>query len=393
MSPDVLVQGGSVLPFGRRKDGSGPRDWARQVVGEALADAGLGLDDIESVVVGYESDHLALQLSLGALLIDEIGAVPRPLQRVEAGGASGAAAVRAGYLQIKAGAARAVLVLGVEHAASHLAGEDVGFLYGLSFDADLEGYAGATAPALYALSMAAHAALHGTSEEDMALVSVKNFANAAANPWAHRRRPVTLEEVLASPPVSPPYKRLDCSPLSDGAAALVLTASDWAPAVARPKVRLAASACATDHVRLGDRADPQRFAAKARAAREGYRQAAIADPLRALALAELYDAFSGAELQAIEDLGLAAPGQAAARLREGYFAVDGALPINVSGGLIGQGAAPGATGVAQVVTAERLLTDRYWRAVETATSRPFALVESHGGIATVCLLHILERRP
>ena len=391
MTTDVLVQGGSVLPFCRRKDGSGLRDWARQAAREALSDAQLSMADIDAVVVGYESDHLALQLSLGALLCDEIGAVPRGLQRVESGGASGAAAVRAGYLQIKAGAARSVLALGIEQAASHLASEDVGFLYGLSFDADFEGYAGATAPVLYALSIAEHMALFGTSEEDMALVSVKNFANAADNPWAHRRRPVTVDQVLGSPFVSAPYKRLDCSPLSDGTAAVILAAADWAPEVARPRVRLAASACATDHVRLGDRAAIHRFAAKAMAADACYRQAGIADPFQALACAELYDAFSGAELQAVEDLGLAAPGKAATRLKEGCFDVDGELPINVSGGLIGQGAAPGATGVAQVVTAERILTGRYWRAVEAAASRRFALTEAHGGIGTVSIVHVLER--
>ncbi len=390
MSRDVLIQGGSVLPFGRRKDGTGLKDWARQVAAEALADAALSMADIDAVVAGYESDHMALQLSLGALLSDEIGAVPRALQRVEAGGASGAAAVRAGYLQIKAGAARSVLVLGIEQAASHLAAEDVGFLYGLSFDADFEGFAGATAPTLYALSMVAHMALYGTSEEDMALVSVKNFANAAPNPWAHRRRPVTLREVMNAPSVSTPYKRLDCSPLSDGAAAVVLAASDWAPRTPRAPVRLAASACATDHVRLGDRAAPHRFAAKTIAAADGYRQAGITDPFQEIAYAELYDAFSGAELQATEDLGLASPGQAARRLREGHFEASGQLPINLSGGLIGQGAAPGATGVAQVVTGERLLTERYWHKIP-ANSRRFGLVESHGGIGTLSILHILER--
>lgn len=388
---DVLVQGGSVLPFCRRKDGSGPRDWARLVVSEALADAALAMDDIDAIVVGYESDHLALQLSQGALLCDEVGAVPRPLQRVEAGGASGAAAVRAAYLQIAAGDAKRVLVLGVEQAASHLAPDDVGFLYGLSFDADLEGFAGATAPSLYALSIAEHMARHGTSQREMARVSVKNFANAAGNPWAHRRRPVTLEEVLASPVVSAPYKRLDCSPLSDGAAAVVLVAVGEAPALPRARVRIAASAAATDAVRLGDRPEPHRFLAKERAARRAFERAGVVEPARELAAAELYDAFSGAELQAIEAVGLAPPGKAAASLEEGCFDLSGEMPVNASGGLIGQGAAPGATGIAQVVTAERILSGRYWHRLELAEHRRFALAEAHGGVATVSIVHVLER--
>jgi len=390
--PDAVVLGGSVHPFARYKDGSTPRDWTRRVVAQALADARISLADVDAMVFAMESDHLALQLSPGALLADEAGIIGIPVHRVEAGGASGAAAVRAAYAQVRAGLARCVLVIGVEHAASHLRGRDVAFLYGLSFDADIEGFAGVTAANLYALSMALHMQRYGTNEDDIAAVSVKNHGNAIGNPWAHLPMDISIDDVLRSPVVSTPYKRLDCSPLSDGAAALVIADARWAPATpGRPRVRIAGSGCANDHVRLGDRSEPHRFSAKSKAARAAYEAAGVRDPARSMDVAEVYDAFAGAELQAIEDLLLAAPGQAARELRAGRFSAGGSLPVNLSGGLIGQGGVPGATGIAQVVTLERILSGRYHRQPAGDGDFRWGVADAHGGIGTVCFVHVLER--
>lgn len=390
VSSDVIVAGGSVQRFGRCRDGSTPRDWARAVVDAALDDAEISLADIDAVVVGYESDHLALQLSMAAVLADTIGAIGKPLVRVEAGGATGAAAIRTGWMQIRAGDARRVLVVGVEHVASHLASRDVEFLYGISFDADFEGFAGATATALYALSIRDHMRRHGTTEEDFARVSVKNAHNAMGNPWARRQRVLSISDVLASPIVWSPYKRLDCSAFDDGAAAIVLARGDLTTN-RRPVTRIASSTAATDFVRLGDRENVSRFAAKHAAAMQAYAVAGIRTPLADLACAEVYDAYSGAELQAIEALGLAHIGGAAAMIRDGVFNRDGWVPVNNSGGLLGQGGAPGATGIAQVVAVDRMLTGRYHVLLTQAGQRRFGLAEAHGGLGTVSVVHILER--
>jgi len=389
MSLDVILCGGHVLPFGRRRDGSGPRDWVRAAVDGALADAGIDAADIDAVVVASESDHLSLQLSPGALMADELGLVPRPVLRVEGGGASGALGLRAGLMQLMSGLARCVLVIGYEHAASHLSGDDVRLLYGLSFDSDLEGWAGVTATALYALSIRAHMLRHATTEDDLAAVAVKNRRNAAANPLAHRRMPITAADVLASPVVSAPYRRLDCSPLSDGAAAAILMRAADAPRGDKPRVRIIGTGCATDHVRLGDRGEPDRFAAKARAAAEALAMAGIAPT--EIGVAEVYDAFSGAELQAVEAIGLAAAGGAAARLRAGDFAPEGRCPVNLSGGLIGQGAAPGAVGIAQAVTVARLLAGRYHAGLQPEAPPRIGLTDTHGGVATLNVVHVLQR--
>lgn len=387
----VYVAGGAMSAFGRRTDDSGPRDWVGPVVAQALEDAGMGAADIDAVVVAGESDFLSLQVSPAALLLDDLGLVPRPVMRVESGGASGAMAVRSGLQHVLSGLHDTVLVLGVEHAASHLGGDDVRSVYGLSFDADLEGLAGITATALYAMSMQHHMACHGTTAAQMAAVSVKNHGNAVFNPQAHKPLELTVDQVLASPLVSAPYRLLDCSLISDGAAAIVLTSREARLHRRHPRVRVVGSGCATDAVRLGERSRPGEFEGKARAARQAYAQAGVTDPARQFACAEVYDAYSGAEIQAIEALGLSPPGHAGPALAEGAFSRGQPLCVNLSGGLIGQGGPPGATGVAQIHTLLRLLQGRYHAPLQTAGARRFAVADAHGGVGTVCVVHVLER--
>jgi acetyl-CoA C-acetyltransferase len=386
-----LVLGGSVVPFGRYRDGSNWRDWVRRAAAEALADAGLEAGDIDALVVGSESDFLSLQVNPAPVVAAEIGLTGCSALRAEGGGCSGALALRAGVMHVLSGLAKRVLVIGFEDAASHLPSEDVRLVYALSFDADVDGLAGATSATLYALSMAEHMGIFGTTEAQMAAVAVKNRGNARRNPWAHKPMALTVEDVLASRPVSTPYKLLDCSLLSDGAAALVLARDDDAPKPTRPRARLVGSGCATDAARLGDRAARHRFTAKAQAARAAYDQAGIADPARAIDVAEVYDAFTGAEIQSLEALGLAPEGEVAAAVVAGEFGADGRIPVNLSGGLMGQGGAPGAVGIAQAVTVERLLGGRYWPAAQPKRELRYGLVDTHGGVATVAAVHVLER--
>jgi len=378
--------------FGRRSDGTSPRDWVRQVAQEAIRDACIGPEQVDALVVATESDFFWPQLCPGALLVDEAGLVPRPVMRVEMGGASGAMAIRAGTMHILSGMHRNVLVVGYEQAASGLPGDDVRTLYGLSFDAELEGMAGASAASLYALSAGLYMHEFGITERDLARVSVKNHGNAVLNPLSHKPMQVSIEDVLASRPVSSPYKLLDCSMISDGAAAVVLAAESFGPP-RRPRVRIAGWGCASDHSRLGDRARPYAFEGKARSAHQAYEKAGITEPKREVGLAEVYDAFTGAELQGIEALGLCDAGQAARALAEGRFDRGGVLPVNLSGGLLGQGGPPGATGVAQVVTLAQVLQGRYWPGLQPGGERRFGVADAHSGVASVSVTHVLEKLP
>lgn len=392
MTYTTFIAGGAMTPFGRRKDGSHPRDWVRSVVRSALDDASLSMADIDALVVASETDFLSLQLVTSPLLADEIGLTPKPAVRVETGGASGAQAVRMGHALLQAGMHRSVLVVGFEHAASHLSGDDVRMLYGLSFDADLEGFNGVTATALYALSISEHMARHGTTRQQLASVSVKNHGNALFNPDAHKPMRITIDDVIASAPVATPYGVLDCSLISDGAAAVVLTSERGQVPQDRPAIRIAGSGCANDHVRLGDREDRSQFKSKVDASIAAYRIAGVRQPATEIAYAEVYDAYTGAELQAVEALQLCPPGAAGPRAFAGEFSRDGVLPVNLSGGLIGQGGPPGATGVAQVFTLLRLLQGRYHSTLQRREmDRRFAVADSHAGVGTCSVVHVLER--
>jgi len=387
----VYLAGGALTPFGRRRDGSTPRDWVRQVAAAALADACLDASQVDSVVFASETDFLSLQLVPAPLLLDELGLVPRPAIRVESGGASGGQGVRVGFAQIRAKMHQTVLVIGYEFAASHLSGDDVRMLYGLSFDAEMEGFAGATATALYALSMQAYMAETGATEVQLASVSVKNHGNALRNSNAHKPMRISIDDVLASSPVYPPYKMLDCSLISDGAACVVLTSQRSLLRADRPGIRIAGSGCATDHVRLGDRSDIGAFAGKQRSAGQAYAMAGIDAPGSQIAVAELYDAYTGAELQSIEALGLCSRGQAGPASLTGEFALDGRLPVNISGGLIGQGGPPGATGIAQVATVAALLRGDYIPALQPDGLGRFGVADCHAGVGTLNVTHVLER--
>lgn len=386
-----VVLGAGIMPFNRYRDGSHWRDWVRRAALDAIEDAEIEPRDISSVVVATETDFCSLQVNPAPVILDDLGLAGVPAVRVEAGGASGGAALRTAVHQIKAGAAKCVLAVGFDAAAGHLRAEDVQLVYSLSFDAETDGMAGATAVTLYALSMSEHMSIYHTTAEQMAAVSVKNHGNAIGNPWAHKPMDITIADVLASPVIAAPYHKLDCSMASDGAAAIVLAHADHAPATSQPRSRIIASAAATDRARLGDRAERHHFAAKQRAAHAAYGEAGITDPARQIDVAEIYDAFTGAEIQGIEALGLAEPGKAGPAIAAGAFDRAGDLPVNLSGGLIGQGGAPGAVGIAQAATIDQILTGRYRRDTIPAKDYRLGLVDTHGGLCTTSFVHVMER--
>lgn len=384
MINDVWIAGGAMTPFNRRKDASSFRDWARSVVQLALRDAGLEPSDIDTLIVASESDFFTLQLNPAALLADECGLTGVAAKRVEGGGASGHVAVQVGVADIASGLARRVMVLGLEPSASHLIGTDVGALYALSFDAWTDGMTGLDSTSLYALSALAYMERTGAKHEDFARIAVRNRAHAVHNKNAHLPLDISIEDVVASPIVASPYHRLDCSPLSDGAAAIILARKADLPALSRPRAHFRATAGATDFVRLGERSDPGFFAGKQKAANRAYEMAGIMPT--DIELAEVYDSYSGAQLQAVEALQLSADTLRAER--DGVFDADGALPINLSGGLLGQGAPVGATGVAQFLSVAQHLEGRY-AGQRSVHSPSLALVDTHGGIATLNCVSIL----
>lgn len=384
----VLVAGTGMTAFNRRKDGSGFRDWASEAFEEALVAAQIGRGDIDALVVASESDYFSMQLNPSSVLSDDFGLSGVSCQRAEGGGASGQVAVHAGATLILSGIARRVAVVGFEPSASYLSGAAVSELYGYSFDAWTDGMSGVSATALYALSAKAFMARCGATHDDFAAIAVQNRSHACDNPLAHLPLEITPEDVRDSTMISDPYRRLDCSPLSDGAAALILIHPDAAPQSHRGCPRITGIGAASDRVRLGDRADSGYFAGKEIAARRAYAMAGIAHPHRQIGLAEVYDAYSGAQLQAIEALGLSE--DFLAEFRAGGFSQSGRLPINLSGGLMGQGAPVGATGVAQAVTCVRQIDGTYHSGLQLRDPPRVAIADTHGGVATVCAVTVFS---
>lgn len=372
----VAIAGASVSRFARLTDGQGFRDIARAAVLTAVERSGLTSSDIDCLVVSGESDFFTLQLNPATVLAQDLGLAGAAALRVEGGGSSGQLAVQAGAARILSGQSRVVAVVGADTTASTLPAPIVRQLYSQSFDAMTDGPTGITATQVYALSWQAFAMAHGLGDADLARVTIAHRIHACTNPAAHLPRRHTGDEIDASPMIASPYRRLHCSPLSDGAAALILAAPDALPADRRTAPRIVGMGAATDRP-FARRTDPGAFSAKTRAMQAACRMADVA-PAQ-IDLAEVYDAYAGAALQALHALGLSdAPGR---DLGDGHFAPDGVLPVNLSGGLLGQGAAPGATGVAQVATCAMMLEGRYPGTQPARTPR-LALADTHGGICS-----------
>lgn len=372
-------------------------DLARIAIDKALEDAKTDADSIDELVFANESDHLSGQVTLVSMVQADCGLVDKPALRVEAGGATGAAAIRTGVAAIRSGSASAVIVCGAEKTGRQMSSGAVGEVFALSADSQFEYPVGVTFPALYAMMIQAHCDRYGTTMEQVAQVSVKNLRNGMRNPLAHRGLDVSVGDVRGSVPVATPYNALDCSVLSDGAAAVVLASKSWMEAGARPRrerIVIAGSGAATDQPRLGDRIVDGLdglcgFAAKRTAAARAYSQAGVISPVAEIDVAEVYDSFSGAEVQAYEALGFCDIGAGGVAAERGDFDFGGKLVVNASGGLIARGAASGATGVAQMVeVVEQLRHEAGDRQVPDARR---GLTDTHAGIGSICMVHVLER--
>ena len=400
MHDEVVVLGGGLSKFARERADGTPVEWMVEAAKDALDDAAVDPGDIDHTVVAYESEILARQLSLGQVLQDILGLCPKPSVRVEAGGGTGGAALRTAFAYLRGGLCESVLVVGADAVGRQVAAATVREVYALSGDVDFEMAAGGSFLTYYALMMHEHMRRYGTTEPQMALVSVKNHRNTCANPMACMPMSITVEDVMSSPAIVTPYKRLDCSVLADGAAALILATERWAREHAgvwenQPPVYFTGSGCATERMRLGDRPRPYpglaHFRAKREAATMAYAMAGITDPRRELDLAEVADPYTGAELQAYEDLQFCDYGQSGALAADGVFDLGGDLPTNTSGGLIGQGAPPGAAGIAQAIEILRQLRGESPGARQVEGARR-GLADIHGGTASFCSVSIFERR-
>ena len=351
----------------------------------AIDDA--GVDHIDSMYVASMSPGLwSKQEHIGALMADYLGQTPIPAVRVESACASGGMAVRLGFIEVASGMSDIVLVGGVEKMWT---GEDFTAVLATAADQEYEGFHGLTFPALYALMARRHMYEFGTKREQLAMVSVKNHANGAKNPRAQYQREITVEAVLNSPPVADPLNLLDCSPVTDGAAAIILAPVELARKIAknRPIVQIIGSGAATDSIALADRESYVELPAVKKAAEKAYKMAGVGP--EDIDLAEVHDCFTIAEIIVTEDLGFFEKGKGGEAVEQGLTKIGGKIPINTSGGLKSKGHPVGATGVAQIVE----ITEQLWgisgeRQVEGAR---IGLAQNMGGSGASSTVHILKK--
>ncbi|MEM4295188.1 MAG: thiolase domain-containing protein, partial [Candidatus Anstonellales archaeon] len=278
-----------------------------------------------------------------------------------------------------------VIVGGVEK-MTDLSTEQTAEILGSAGDQEWELFMGATFPAIYAMMARAYMHKFNAKQEHLAAVAVKNHRHAKNVPYAHFRNEITIEDVLKSKEVSYPLKVLDCSPITDGAAALVLCPYDMASSFTKKPVEIIASAQATDTIGLHSRQSFYEIRATKIASEKAYKQAKIRP--KDINVAEVHDCFTIAEIMAIEDLGFFEKGQGYKAAYEGISSIDGEMPINTSGGLKAAGHPVGATGIKQAVEITLQLQKRAdGRQVKNAE---IGLCHNVGGSGGTAVVHIMK---
>ena len=317
----------------------------------AVEDAGLELAQVESAWLGTAEPGLTgLVGDAGTAVAEAIGFAPRPVTRVANFCCTGMEAVRAAALDVAAGEHRLVLAVGAEKMRDVPSrGSLVARTANLTHPTIAKGR---TAPGQFALLANRYMERWGVARETLAKVAVKNHEHATRNPKAHFRRPVTVEDVLAAPLVAEPFGTLDCTPTTDGAAALVLAPVAWAREHAQRYAVVRGFGLAVTGGYYTSFYDPDTdflgFRSTREAARVAYEQAGVTSPREQLDLVECHDCFTVTELVNYEDLGLCGRGEGGALLESGATAFGGDIPVNVSGGLQSCGHPVGATGVRMI---------------------------------------------
>ncbi len=383
---EVAVIGIGMTKFGELWDKSF-RDLVAEAGVKAIMDAGIEGKDIDAMYIGgmssggfVEQEHVApLAIEVAGLEDFHI-----PATRVEGACASGGLAMRQGYIAVASGIHDIVLVGGAEK-MTDVVGTEATNVLASAADREWEAFFGMTFPGLYALMARYHMHKYGTTQEQLASVAVKNHYNGSMNPNAQFNRKISIEDVLASPMVADPLHLLDCSPITDGAAAAILAPLDIAKKYTDKIVKILASTQASDTISLHNRKRFDALPAAIHAARQAYKMAGV-EP-KDIDVAEVHDCFTIAEIMAIEDLGFFEKGKGGKATEEGLTAIDGQIPINTSGGLKAKGHPVGATGIAQIN--EIVMQLRGEAGKRQVKDAEVGLTHNVGGSGGTAVVHIL----
>ncbi len=356
------------------------KDLAVEAITTCLKDAGRTASDVEAFYLGnFDGPSFTNQNHLAPYVAGAAGISGIPATRFEAACASGGSAFFHAFQSVASCIYDTVLVCGVEKMTSQSTARVAEILAGAG-DAQFESSVGATFPAIFAMIARRHMHQYGTTREHLAAVAVKNHYNASLNPQAHLKKIITIEQALAGKPVAEPFTIYDCSLVSDGAAAILISAIPH-------QVRIAACAQASGPVALADKPDITSFPATKAAAAKAYSQAGLSP--QDIHLAEVHDCFTIAELIAMEDLGFIPAGQSGPWVASGATAITGKLPVNTSGGLKAKGHPVGATGVAQIC--DLVIQMRGTAGPRQVSRADNALAQNLGGSGATSVVTILQK--
>jgi acetyl-CoA C-acetyltransferase len=374
---NVGVVGVGITRFGKRNDAN-MNLLAWEAINAALQDAGIEQKDVDFFTVGNAgvwSEELLPAVTVG----DYAGLTPKGTMRVEAACATGSAAIRVAYQSIASGSAKIALAVGVEKmygvpvpTVVELIGRAGNFFW------EFENF-GLTFPGYYALYASAYMAKYEVKEEDLALVSVKNHYYGSLNPYAQFQKRVSVDEVMKSKYVAYPLKLLDSSPITDGAAAVVLASEELAKKLTDTPVWIKAQGVASGSSNLSKRNDFLGLEASVEASRQAYKAAGIEEPTKQIDVATVHDCFTIAEILAYEDLGFAKRGEGIRLIREEQTYKGGLIPVNLDGGLKAKGHPIGATGVGMAVEAVKQLRRELPSTRQADIKNGVALTHNVGG--------------
>ena len=374
MRPVAIVGSGQTHHARRRSDVS-QAGLVREAVDRALVDADLTFDDIDSLIVASGPVLFAAVNQPEKWMVDACGGRGKPVMRITSGGGTGHAGALAGLYQVASGFADRVLVVAYDKLSEGQLQYSISTLYdpfwGREFAVGIMGFSAAY--------WRARMDALGHTEEAAAMVSVKNHRNAMLNPYAHVKKEVTVEQVLNSKPLAWPIKLLDCPPISDGAAAVVLAGQGVAEkTTSKPAwIRGMAYYCEADNgpTRSLLQSEPLQLAAQ-----RVYRDAGITNPRRQFDVAEVQEPYTCFELSYYEGLGLCPEGEAAKLIASGATELDGEIPVNPSGGCMGANPI-GAVGLVRMIEAANQVTGK--AGDHQVDGAKLALVQSGGGWANL----------
>lgn len=385
---DVAIIGVGCTEFGELWDKSFRELFVEAGV-SAIEDANVQGGKIDALYVGNMSGGRFIeQEHLGALIADYSGlaSLHIPSTRVEAACASGGLALRQGIIAVASGYHDIVIAGGAEK-MTDVGVETTTDALAAAADREWEGIMGATFPGLYAMIAKLHMHKYGTKQEQLAAVAVKNHHNGTMNPKAQFQNEISIETVINSLMVADPLRVFDCSPITDGASAVVIAPADIARKYSDTPIYVKASAQASGTISLHDRPDITTLDATVAAANWAYKMAKLKP--KDIGFAEVHDCFTIAEICAIEDLGFVKKGEGGPATESGMTAIGGKIPINPSGGLKACGHPVGATGVKQAVEITLQLRGEAGR--RQIDGAQIGLTHNVGGSGGTAVVHIFGR--